>query len=104
MTDPVHLGDNVTLYLADCLDVMREMPTSSVDAVVTDPPYGVGRDKGFEGFEGFGGFGKPIARTRYRGDWDSRRPEKPYFDEVLRVSRRDRRIYCPGSGCRVAAY
>jgi len=29
----------VTLYQGDCLDVMREMPTGSVDAVVTDPPY-----------------------------------------------------------------
>ena len=33
------LGESVTLYLGDCLDVMRDMPTGSVDAVVTDPPY-----------------------------------------------------------------
>ena len=26
----------------DCLDVLRSMPDASVDAVVTDPPYGVG--------------------------------------------------------------
>lgn len=26
----------------DCLDVLREMPEGCVDAVVTDPPYGVG--------------------------------------------------------------
>jgi site-specific DNA-methyltransferase (adenine-specific) len=29
------------LYLADCLDVMRDMQAGSVDAVITDPPYGV---------------------------------------------------------------
>ena len=29
------------LYLGDCLDVMRGMPDKSVDAVITDPPYGV---------------------------------------------------------------
>ena len=46
MTDPVHLGDNVTLYLADCLEVMRGMPDRSVDAVVTDPPYNLGIDYG----------------------------------------------------------
>jgi len=33
---------DVKLYLGDCLDVMREMPTGSVNAVVTDPPYSSG--------------------------------------------------------------
>lgn len=31
-----------TLHLGDCLEVMRTMDDKSVDAVVTDPPYGVG--------------------------------------------------------------
>jgi DNA modification methylase len=30
-----------TLHLGDCLDVLRAMPDCSVDAVVTDPPYGL---------------------------------------------------------------
>jgi DNA modification methylase/transcriptional regulator with XRE-family HTH domain len=30
-----------TLHLGDCLEVMRTMPDCSVDAVVTDPPYGL---------------------------------------------------------------
>ena len=30
-----------TIYTGDCLDVMRSMPDGSVDAVVTDPPYGL---------------------------------------------------------------
>lgn len=29
------------LYEGDCLEVMRELPDNSVDAVVTDPPYGL---------------------------------------------------------------
>ena len=29
----------VTLHMGDCLDVLRQMPEASVDAVVTDPPY-----------------------------------------------------------------
>jgi DNA modification methylase len=32
----------VTLHHGDCLDVMAAMPAESVDAVVTDPPYGLG--------------------------------------------------------------
>jgi site-specific DNA-methyltransferase (adenine-specific) len=30
-----------TLYWGDCLEYMRGMPNKSVDAVITDPPYGM---------------------------------------------------------------
>ncbi len=30
----------VELHLGDCLEVMKSMPDKSVDAVITDPPYG----------------------------------------------------------------
>ena len=33
---------DVKLILGDCLDVMAGMEAGSVDAVITDPPYGVG--------------------------------------------------------------
>lgn len=29
-----------TIHLADCFDVFREIPDSSVDLILTDPPYG----------------------------------------------------------------
>lgn len=32
---------SVQLHLGDCLTVLRTMPDASVDAVVTDPPYGL---------------------------------------------------------------
>jgi DNA modification methylase len=35
------LSDAVTLYVGDCLDVLPTLPAGSVDAVVTDPPYGL---------------------------------------------------------------
>jgi len=31
---------SVELHLGDCLEVMKSMPDKSVDAVITDPPYG----------------------------------------------------------------
>lgn len=34
--------DNCTLYFGDCVEVMQSMDDSSVDAIVTDPPYGIG--------------------------------------------------------------
>lgn len=38
---PHYTDDLVTLYHGDCLDVLRELPDAAVDAVVTDPPYGL---------------------------------------------------------------
>lgn len=38
----IHYSDElVTLHHGDCLDVLRELPDNSVDAVITDPPYGI---------------------------------------------------------------
>ena len=36
-----HLAEGVTLYLGDCRDVLPTL--GKVDAVVTDPPYGLGK-------------------------------------------------------------
>lgn len=33
--------NNINLMLGDCLERLRELPDNSVDAVVTDPPYGL---------------------------------------------------------------
>ena len=41
MTTPHYADDAVTLYHGDCLEVLRALPDASVDAVVTDPPYGL---------------------------------------------------------------
>jgi len=38
MSEPVIIG-NATLYLGDCRDILPTLP--KVDAVVTDPPYGI---------------------------------------------------------------
>ena len=35
----------ITLMQGDCLDLMKEIPESSVDLVLTDPPYGTTKNK-----------------------------------------------------------
>lgn len=42
MTAPYYQDDAVTLYLGDCMDVMRGMDDNSVDMVLTDAPYNAG--------------------------------------------------------------
>lgn len=39
---PTHACDLVTLYCGDSLKLLGEMPASSVQAVITDPPYSSG--------------------------------------------------------------
>jgi len=41
--NPVIIGD-CTLYLGDCLEIMKSIPDKSIDAVITDPPYQINLD------------------------------------------------------------
>lgn len=36
---PLHISDRCTIYNGDALAALRQLPQSSVDAVITDPPY-----------------------------------------------------------------
>ena len=77
-----------TLHNGDCLQYMRSLPSGSVRAIITDPPYGIKRDKGFGGSHPFGGGdGKSIDRVQYHGNWDDERPSKEVFDEMQRVAK-----------------
>ena len=65
------IGD-ATLYLGDCLEILPKL--GKVDAVITDPPYGIGADKGKAGAISFKG-GKPVQRQHYPDSiWDNERP------------------------------
>lgn len=59
-------NNSTTLLYGDCLDLMRDIPTDSVDAIVTDPPYGLSF------------MGK---------DWDHGVPGEPFWKEALRVAK-----------------
>jgi site-specific DNA-methyltransferase (adenine-specific) len=55
---------DVILYAGDCVEVMKRMPGSSVDAIVTDPPYGLE----FMG-KGWDGFGTPLGFQTWTEAW-----------------------------------
>lgn len=42
MVKPYYQDENATLYKADALAVLASLPTASVDALITDPPYSSG--------------------------------------------------------------
>lgn len=82
-----------TLYLGDCLEILKEIPDSSVDLVLTDPPYNISQK------------GKTIDRSKFNavgyknrnplkldfGDWDNMERQefldftKKWLIETIRV-------------------
>lgn len=70
----------IDLHCGDCLEIMKTMPSKSVDLILTDPPYGKKADKGTNGFGS-------AKNRRYDGGWDNKRPSKEVFDEMLRVGK-----------------
>jgi DNA modification methylase len=69
-TDPL-----VTLLHGDCLEVLPTLDADSVDAVVTDPPYGLEfMGKEWDAFKGSGVFaGGGRAGNKEGGNWNSPR-------------------------------
>lgn len=45
MTDPLG-GERWAVRCGDAVEMLRDLPEGCVDAVVTDPPYGIGFDRG----------------------------------------------------------
>ena len=75
----------VELILGDCLEVMKGMPDKSVDAVITDPPYGIA-DVWVGGESANHGWSNAGRQKTKRNRWD-KKPASIVFVEMLRVSK-----------------
>lgn len=78
MVAPYYEEDGITIYNADCRDVLPQL--EPVDLVLTDPPYGICADK-------------KKAHSSIRDnqkwgavEWDKQRPGKDVFDSILRAA------------------
>ena len=68
----------VNLHLGDCLEFMRSMPDKSVDAVITDPPYGINA--------GMMNLGYWQSSRLPKSDWDKKRPSKETIEKMIELS------------------
>lgn len=75
-----HLAEGVTLHLGDCRDILPTL--GKVDAVVTDPPYGIdyGKAGGFNATHGWGPWRENVS-------WDQDRPDASIFALMLACSK-----------------
>ena len=70
------LAEGVTLYCGDCQEILPTL--GKVDAVVTDPPYGINKDGQKRSKGGHGG------RKAYEFlGWDAERPDQEIFSLLL---------------------
>ena len=67
---------NATLYLGDCAEILPTL--DKVDAVITDPPYGIGITKS-----------NRLAVSRGMGgmDWDNETPEQSLIDQIVSLAK-----------------
>ena len=83
----VEIG-NATLYLGDCMDILQTL--NKVDAVITDPPYGIGESskKVASRQRKSNGNSKALADQRDYGEffWDSKPPDGALIDAIRNMA------------------
>jgi hypothetical protein len=73
-------GRGIVIYHGDCREILPTL--ESVDLVLTDPPYGIGKDGQAQSTGGHGG------RKGYEFlGWDEVRPPREIFEEMFRLSK-----------------
>src|SRR5690349_11866463 len=97
---PVSLNTLVTLHHGDALPVLRTLPDASVDAVVTDPPYGLAEHKPAAGVGGVaawcsGARAHVAGGTGFLGRaWAGFVPPPAVWAECLRVLKPGGHLLC----------
>ena len=67
----------------DNMELMARYPDNHFELAIVDPPYGLGMDKSRNSNKG----NKAGFKIYHDTDWDTKAPDKEYFDELLRVSK-----------------
>ena len=87
----------IKLYLGDNIESLKKLPDNSIDSVVTDAPYGLGKEqdmnivlkdwieKGYSEIKGKGFMGK---------EWDAYVPQPAFWKELYRVLKPGGHILC----------
>jgi DNA modification methylase len=84
-------GDGVELWHGDCLDVLTHLPDASVDAVVTDPPYGLSNTDPGHVVDTLTRWAAgdreyvPAGRGFMGKEWDAFVPPPAVWDECYRI-------------------
>jgi DNA modification methylase len=84
------------IYLMDCLEFLKQVPSNSVDLVVTDPPYNVSQKNDIS-------YGRINVKKNF-GDWDYGFDPLPVLKELKRVLKPNGQIYVFCSTLQIPIY
>lgn len=79
---PDYQKGKLSLYHADCMEIMTNYPDGYFDLAIVDPPYGIGRDGQKYSTSKHGG----RKKYKFKG-WDNLTPSKDYFKLLFKVSK-----------------
>lgn len=69
----------LSLFHADCMEIMKQYPDKYFDLAIVDPPYGINAGK------------MTMGSGKYKftkgKEWDSGIPTAEYFEQLFRVSK-----------------
>jgi len=68
----------LSLFHADCMEIMKQYPDKYFDLAIVDPPYGIGYSGRDE---------KKTIKYDNKKKWDNETPKQEYFDELFRISK-----------------
>ena len=81
----IKLTENISVYNADNMVIMKTFKDKEFDLAIVDPPYGIGA--GAKSFINRNTANKKAEAFYRDNDWDKNRPTKEYFNELKRVSK-----------------
>ena len=81
---PYYEQDGITIYHADCRDILPLLEPGSIDLVLTDPPYGIADI--WMGGSGHG-WGKASLAQPLRNSWDGQPPDNETLMRCIRAGK-----------------
>ena len=70
----------LSLFHADCMEIMKQYPDKYFDLAIVDPPYGIDINPNM-------GIRKGQKKRHEKINWDNEIPPQEYFDELFRISK-----------------
>ena len=87
MIEPTDKIGRITLYNADCMEVMKQYPDKYFDLAIVDPPYGIERFKKCKQNDDINT--KDVFANKFLNNeaFNNTKPTKKYWNELFRISK-----------------